>query len=99
MAETESISVQIAYARVNTAAFVTVRIPQGTSITEAIERSGLLGRFPEIDLEINRVGVFGRLTKPTNPARAGDRIEIYRPLLADPKEMRRRRKDKEPLVR
>ncbi|MGH8594407.1 MAG: RnfH family protein [Gammaproteobacteria bacterium] len=91
MAETESISVQIAYARADTGTFVTVRIPQGASIAEAIERSGLLGRFPEIDLGISRVGVFGQLTELTNPARAGDRIEIYRPLLADPKEMRRRR--------
>ncbi len=91
MAEAESISVQVAYARADTGAFVTVRIPRGASIAEAIERSGLLRRFPEIDLGISRVGVFGQLTKLTNPARAGDRIEIYRPLLADPKEMRRRR--------
>lgn len=91
MPETENISVQVAYARRDTSALVTVPIPRGASIAEAIERSGLLARFPEIDLGINRVGVFGRLTTLTACARAGDRIEIYRPLLADPKEMRRRR--------
>ncbi|MGH8657293.1 MAG: RnfH family protein [Gammaproteobacteria bacterium] len=91
MAETESISVQLAYARADTSALITVRISRGASIAEAIERSGFLERFPEIDLAINRVGVFGRLTTLTACARAGDRIEIYRPLLADPKEMRRRR--------
>ncbi|MGH8614666.1 MAG: RnfH family protein [Gammaproteobacteria bacterium] len=91
MAETESISVQIAYAGADTDVLVTVRIPQGASIAEAIEGSGLLRRFPEIDLGINRVGVFGRLTTLAACACAGDRIEIYRPLPADPKEMRRRR--------
>lgn len=91
MAKTEPISVQLAYARAGAGVLVTVPIPRGASIAEAIERSGLLARFPEIDLGINRVGVFGRLTTLTACARAGDRIEIYRPLLADPKEMRRRR--------
>jgi uncharacterized protein len=51
----------------------------------------MLERFPEIDLEQSRIGVFGKLRRPDEQVRAGDRIEIYRPLIADPKESRRRR--------
>lgn len=58
---------------------------------DAIEASGILERFPEIDLDRQPVGVFGRHCRLQDPLRDGDRVEIYRPLIADPKEMRRRR--------
>ena len=51
----------------------------------------LIDNFPEIDLTVNRVGIFGKLTKLSNVLRAGDRVEIYRRLIADPKESRRKR--------
>lgn len=58
---------------------------------DAIEASGIMQRFPEIDLDRQPVGVFGRHRRLEDPLRDGDRVEIYRPLIADPKEMRRRR--------
>lgn len=70
---------------------VDVRVPAGATVTEAIRRSRLLERFPEIDLEVNRIGIFNSLCEPDRVLREGDRIEIYRPLIADPKSARRRR--------
>ena len=69
------------------------RVPFAAPMTigDAIARSGILEAHPEIDLAANRVGVFGKLAALDRPACDGDRIEIYRPLDADPKESRRRR--------
>ena len=66
-----------------------VELPASASVREAIERSGLLMRHPDIDL--NRVGIWGRRCRLEDAVRDGDRVEIYRPLTADPKEIRRRR--------
>jgi len=68
-----------------------LRLPAGSTVGAAIGVSGLLGEYPEIDLERNRLGIFGRLVRRETVVRSGDRVEIYRPLLADPKEVRRRR--------
>ena len=61
------------------------------TVREAIERSGILKRFPEIDLEINKVGIFGRLVTLEQALDTGDRVEIYLPLIADPKAQRKKR--------
>ncbi len=66
-------------------------VPPGASVGDAIRASGILEHFPEIDLELNRVGVFGEPSRLEAAVRDGDRIEIYRPLAIDPKEARRRR--------
>ncbi|MGQ0657190.1 MAG: RnfH family protein [Chromatiales bacterium] len=71
-----------------------VRISRGATVRDAIERSGVLERRPEIALDVHRVGVFGRLCALDDTLEAGDRVEIYRSLLADPKEARRRRAEK-----
>lgn len=63
----------------------------GTSIEESIDQSGVLGRFPEIDLGVNKIGIFGKLAKLNQVPQDGDRIEIYRPLIADPKAARKQR--------
>ncbi len=68
-----------------------VRLSAGATLGDAIERSGLLERHPEIDLGKQKVGVFGKAFPLDRPARDGDRVEIYRPLALDPKEARRRR--------
>ncbi len=68
-----------------------LRLPAGSTVGAAIRASGLLREYPEIDLERNRLGIFGRLVRLETVVRNGDRVEIYRPLLADPKEVRRRR--------
>lgn len=85
------IRVEVAYARPDQQVIMTVDVPDGTQVEEAIKRSGILERFAEIDLSQNKVGIFGKAKPMTQTLQAGDRIEIYRPLIADPKESRRQR--------
>jgi putative ubiquitin-RnfH superfamily antitoxin RatB of RatAB toxin-antitoxin module len=66
-------------------------VKSGTTVGEAIKRSGMLEQFPEIDLGLNKVGIFGKLARTDTMLRDRDRVEIYRALIADPKEARRRR--------
>lgn len=87
----DEIRVEVAYARPDQQFLVPVRLPASSTVEEAIRHSGVLQRFPEIDLTRNKVGVWSKLTKLDAPLRDGDRVEIYRPLIADPKEVRRKR--------
>lgn len=93
MAEPESLSIEIAYALPQRQELVHVQLPTGSTVQQAIEASGLMQKYAEIDLKKNKVGVFGKLTKLDAPLRNRDRVEIYRPLLADPKEVRKKRAD------
>ncbi len=93
MAEPESLSIEIAYALPQRQELVYVQLPTGSTVQQAIEASGLMQKYAEIDLKKNKVGVFGKLTKLDAPLRNRDRVEIYRPLLADPKEVRKKRAD------
>lgn len=86
-----SLSVDVVYALRERQELVSLRLPEGATVQQAIEASGLLQRFPEIDLGQNKVGVFSKLSRLDAPLRDRDRVEIYRPLIADPKEVRRRR--------
>jgi hypothetical protein len=97
MADVEKLSVEVAYARPDTQWVIPVEVPAGTRVEEAIRLSGILDQCPEIDLAKNKVGIFGKLSTLDHPLRRGDRIEIYRPLVVDPKEVRKRRalKDRE----
>ncbi len=83
------VAVEVAYARPDTQELVTVRVTDGATVRKVIEKSGILERFPEIDLEANKVGIFSRTVSLDHPVSANDRIEIYRPLLVDPREARR----------
>lgn len=83
--------VDVVYVKPNTQVVIGLKLPRGTTVAEAIRRSELLVRFPEIDLEKHGVGIFGEEVGLSDPLRDGDRVEIYRPLLADPKAMRRER--------
>ena len=84
--------VEVAYGGEKDQALVEVPGHPGMTVGEAIERSGILERFPEIDLgKANKVGIFGKLTRLDAPLNPGDRVEIYRPLIADPKEQRKKR--------
>lgn len=87
----ESFGVEVAYATPAEQCVIRVTCAAGATISDAIERSGILTRYPEIDLTRNKVGVYGKLAKLDGLVRERDRIEIYRPLLADPKEIRRQR--------
>lgn len=91
MESADAFEVEVVYARPDAHAVCTVRLTPGACVREAIERSGILVRFPEIDLGRQRVGVFGRLCDLDATLAAGDRVEIYRPVRVDPKEARRRR--------
>lgn len=83
--------VEVAYVTAGEALVLAVDLEPGATLRTAIERCGLLQRCPEIDLSMNRVGVFGRVRGLEEAAQPGDRVEVYRPLPADPKEIRRRR--------
>lgn len=89
--KSQLLAVEIVYASAQRQRLVTLSVAPGATVAEAIEASGIVREFPEIDLNSNRVGIFGRLVRLDDPIRAGDRVEIYRPLQADPKEARRQR--------
>lgn len=80
--------VEVAYALAERQVVVSFTVEQGTTLRQAIQRSGILKEFPEIDLRAQRVGVFGKLKDLDAPVEAHDRIEIYRPAV-DPKVRRR----------
>jgi putative ubiquitin-RnfH superfamily antitoxin RatB of RatAB toxin-antitoxin module len=87
----EKINIEVVYALPHEQALLRQQVAAGTTVAEAIQASGLLQKYPEIDLANNKLGIFGKLTKPDAVLREKDRIEIYRPLIADPKEVRRKR--------
>ena len=89
MAEAEKISVEVAYGLPDEQFLVAIELPVESTVETAIRASGVLEKYPEIDLARNRTGIFSRLAKPATVLKAGDRVEIYRPLTADPKEVRR----------
>ena len=85
------IEVEVAYAREQEQALLRVSGEAGLTASQAIERSGILERFPEIDLEHYKIGIFGKLAKMDQTLHSGDRVEIYHPLIADPKQARKNR--------
>jgi len=87
----ENITVEVAYALPHQQLIIPVQVSAETSAEQAIHASGILAKFPEIDLAKNQIGIFGKLTKLDTTLRHLDRIEIYRPLIADPKEVRKQR--------
>ena len=87
----QEIQVEVAYARLDDQALLSVTGGLGMTVREAIDRSGIRERFPEIDLAIHKVGIFGKLAKLDQPLVNGDRVEIYRPLIADPSAQRKKR--------
>ena len=91
MVEQVKHSVAVCYALPDVSFLVQLEVAAGTTIAQAIAASGVLARFPEIDLTRNQLGLFGKLKPADTVLGDGDRIEIYRPLQADPMESRRRR--------
>lgn len=85
------IDIEVAYALAEEQWIVPLRVAQGTTLEQAIHASGLLEKRPEIDLAAQKVGIYGKAAKPDTVLRSGDRVEVYRPLIADPKEVRRQR--------
>jgi putative ubiquitin-RnfH superfamily antitoxin RatB of RatAB toxin-antitoxin module len=87
----ESIQLEITYAKPERQEIISLKLPVGSTIQQAIEASGLLQRHPEIDLAKAKVGIYGKLSRMDTVVRERDRVEIYRPLIADPKEVRKQR--------
>jgi putative ubiquitin-RnfH superfamily antitoxin RatB of RatAB toxin-antitoxin module len=87
----QRVEVEVAYAGSREQALIKVVGDQGLTVREAIERSGLARQFPEIDLGVNKVGIYGKLVPLDHALAPGDRVEVYRPLIADPKEQRKKR--------
>ncbi|EMQ2878295.1 RnfH family protein [Vibrio navarrensis] len=93
--EDEMIHVEVVYALPQKQRVFKLVVKQQATVEEIIRQSGVLGLYPEIDLSKNKVGVFSRMVKLDATVRDKDRIEIYRPLLADPKEIRRKRAEQQ----
>jgi putative ubiquitin-RnfH superfamily antitoxin RatB of RatAB toxin-antitoxin module len=91
MAKHENFEVEVAYAKHDIQVLLSVEAEEGMTIRQVIERSGVLEQFPEIDIDKSKVGIFSKLSKLDTTVRARDRIEIYRPLIADPKAVRKQR--------
>ena len=90
----DEILVEVAYALPKEQVIISIEVPKKINIKQAIEKSGIQKKFPEIDLSKNKVGIFGKQTTLDHLLSDRDRIEIYRPLILDPKEMRRKRASK-----
>ncbi len=87
----ERILVEVAYALPDKQTILSVKVNSSATILQIVNDSGILELYPEINIESARVGIFSKLAKLTDTLHAGDRIEIYRPLIADPKEVRKQR--------
>ena len=85
------IEIEVIYAFPDNQMLLRLSLPAGTTAQQAVKASGILGIFPEISFPQNKLGIFGKLVKPDTTLRSRDRVEIYRPLIIDPKEGRRRR--------
>lgn len=90
----ELVTVEVAYATPEKQLILTVQVPQGTTVAQCIERSGIEQHFADIDLNQQKVGIWNKAAKLDAAPRDGDRIEIYRPLIADPKAVRKRRAER-----
>lgn len=91
MPNANEMTVEVAYALPTMQLIIPLHVKAGITAQEAIQASGILQKFTEIDLSVNKIGIFGKLTKLETPLRHMDRVEIYRPLIADPKEVRKQR--------
>jgi len=84
-------TVEVAYAKPEEQLILELQVPVGATVRQALEQSTITEHFPEIDLATAKVGIFGKLAKMDAPLNPGDRVEIYRKLIADPKEARKQR--------
>ncbi|MDH5357026.1 MAG: RnfH family protein [Gammaproteobacteria bacterium] len=95
MEATKLITVEVSYALPEEQVILPIEVSTDCNVEEAIKRSGILERFPHIDLGTDKVGIFGKMCKLNASLRDKDRIEIYRKLIADPKESRRQKAEME----
>ena len=91
MSKDNTITVEVAYALPHRQVLVEVELPVGATALEAAQRSAIASKFDGVDLDNGTLGIFGHIVAPSQVLRDGDRVEIYRPLIADPKEVRKAR--------
>ena len=91
MSVDNTIAVEVAYALPEQQSILDVEVPEGTTALEAARLSGIAEKFEAIDLDNAKLGIFGKSVSPQQVLKSGDRVEIYRPLMADPKEVRKAR--------
>jgi len=91
MSDQATMGVEVAYALPDKQAIVPLHVPEGTTAIDAVRQSGIAQRFEGLDVDSAKLGVFGKAVGPQTVLKAGDRVEIYRPLIADPKEVRKAR--------
>ena len=91
MTQPDHIRIEVAYALPRKQVLLSLEVPEGITVERAIQQSGVISQFPEIDLATNKVGIFSKPVPLTTVLRDRDRVEIYRALIADPKEIRRQR--------
>lgn len=89
------LEIEIVYGLADRQVLKSMTVAEGTTIREAVLQSSLEVEFPELDLQQAPLGIFGKAVKDETALRDGDRIEVYRPLLIDPKEARRKRAEQE----
>ncbi|MDN3651685.1 RnfH family protein [Thalassotalea ponticola] len=90
----QQVSIEVVYALPNEQTLMSLLVDEGATVEQAIAESGICHQYPEIDLQVNKVGIWNKAVKLQQVVQDGDRIEIYRPLIADPKEVRKRRAEK-----
>ena len=86
-------NVGVCYAEADRQLWLRLEVPEGSTVKHAIELSGVLNQYPHIDLNTQKVGIFGKLSKLDAPVKEGDRVEIYRKITADPQTVKRRQID------
>ena len=86
-----TINVEVAYALPERQALLALTVEAGTTVLQAAQQSGVVEQFEGVELENAKFGIFGKVVSPTQVLNEGDRVEIYRPLIADPKEVRKAR--------
>jgi putative ubiquitin-RnfH superfamily antitoxin RatB of RatAB toxin-antitoxin module len=87
----QPITIEVVYALAHEQTVITLRLPRGSTAAQALVKSGLAARHPDLDLSEVKLGIYGRLVSADTVLEDGDRVEVYRPLSADPKQARRRR--------
>ncbi len=91
--------VEVAYALEKKQTLLELEVDKGTTLKQAIDLSGIIGIYPQIDLSKDKTGIFGKIAKLDTILREKDRVEIYRPLIADPKQVRKERAAKGKVMR
>jgi putative ubiquitin-RnfH superfamily antitoxin RatB of RatAB toxin-antitoxin module len=94
MPDQKTMTVEVAYAAPDNQSVIPVQVKPGTTLLEAIKLSGILDQYPEIDLAQVKMGIFSKISPPETVLKEKDRVEIYRALIADPKDSRRKRAEK-----